>query len=358
MATKTSIPVPLPAMAAARRFPAVTTAQVSKAISPSLVRYSWLVLAYNVLIILWGAVVRSTGSGNGCGEHWPLCGGTVVQHWRTVASVIEFAHRASVGVGVAALVPLVFCVWRATPRRHLARVFVTVSAVLTFNEGLLGALLVLLGLTGTNQSPARAFWLSLHLANTLVLLASLALTAHFLGREDGRMRGGVSLHHGWAAGVGLLATLLVGVSGSLAALGDTLYPAHSLAEAFAQDLSPNGSWLLHIRWVHPALSVLAGAWILFLVAMSRKLGSGRLGLIVAGLVGSQILLGGLDVLLLAPTWLQVTHLLGADLLWIAIVVLTARLAIRPVGCQGEACSLAKSQSQRSAGVVPSTPASA
>ncbi len=322
----------------------------------SLLLYSWFVVAYNVLVVLWGAVVRATGSGNGCGEHWPLCGGTVVQHWKTLASVIEFAHRASVGVGVVGLLILMVFTWRATPRRHLARLFAGVSAVLTFNEGLLGALLVLLGHTGADQSPMRAFWLSLHLASTLLLLAALTLTAHFLGRQAGRMRGGVEIHHALPAGIGLLATLLVGVSGSLAALGDTLYPARSLAQAFAQDFSPSANWLLHIRWVHPTFSILAAIWIVFLVGASRYLSTdkalGTLGVTVAGLVGLQIVLGIADVLLLAPVWLQVAHLLGADLLWIALIVLSARLCVRPLGCPGLSARSGRQRGRLTQGRVP------
>ncbi len=337
MATRLSIPYPA----------ALTGSPAAKVVPPGLRTYSWILVAYNILVILWGAVVRATGSGNGCGEHWPLCGGTVVQHWKTVASIIEFAHRATSGIAVIALVPMVFFAWRSTPPRHLARVFATASAVLTFNEGLLGALLVLLGHTGKDTSPMRAFWLSLHLANTLLLLAALALTAHFLGRREGRMRGGIALHYVWMGGIGLLATLFVGVSGSLAALGDTLYPASSLAAAFAQDLAPGGNWLLHVRWIHPASSLVAGAWIVFAILRSRAFGNragtspntARLGLIVAGLVAWQIVLGILDVLMLAPTWLQVTHLFGADLLWVSLVVLTADLCVRPIGCPGGVCSL-------------------
>ncbi len=328
MASKVSVPVGISVPRSSR------VGSATRETSAGLRRYGWLVVAYNVLVILWGAVVRATGSGNGCGEHWPLCGGTVVQHWRTVASVIEFAHRATSGIAVLALFGLVTWTWRGTAPRHIARVFAAASAVLTINEALLGALLVLLGHTGTDQSPMRAFWLSLHLANTLLLLAALTLTAHFLSRDLGRMRGGVQLQFVWLGGIGLVATLLVGVSGSLAALGDTLYPAHSLAEAFAQDFAPGANWLLHIRWIHPALSLVAGAWILFVVARTYRAGDGALASSVVGLLGMQIVLGVADVLLLAPTWLQVTHLLGADLLWISLVVLSARLCIRPLGCTG------------------------
>ena len=336
MASKISIPMPLsPRLARAEG-----AAQVSAQPAVRLRRFAWAVVAYNILVILWGAVVRATGSGNGCGDHWPLCGGTVVQHWQTMASVIEFAHRATSAVAVLTMAVLAVWTWRSTRRRHMARVFVAAAGLLTLNEGLLGALLVLLHHTGTDQSPMRAFWLSLHLANTLLLLAMLALTAHFLGRDTGRMRGGVQFHHPWLAMAGLLSTLAVGVSGSLAALGDTLYPAHSLAEAFAQDFAPHANWLLHIRWVHPTLSLLAAAFILCIVAISRGGSAGRLGLTVASLVGLQMVLGAADVLLLAPTWLQVTHLLGADLLWVSLVVLTAQIAIRPIGCAGVTCTAA------------------
>ncbi len=338
MATQTLIPAGRPA--------AFATSPAAPLQPPRSLRwYAWCVVAYNVLIILWGAVVRSTGSGNGCGDHWPLCNGTFVQHWRTLASVIEFAHRASVGVGVLALLVLLVWTFLRTPRRHLARLFVGLSTLLTFNEGLLGALLVLLHHTGTDQSPMRAFWLSLHLTNTLVLLAALALTAHFLGRTTGCMRGGVALRHAAFGSVGLLATLAVGVTGSLAALGDTLYPAPTLAQAFAQDLSPHANWLLRVRWVHPALSLLAAAWILFLIGKLWGGESRRLVAALGGLLLLQIVLGIADVLLLAPTWLQVAHLLGADLLWIALVVLSARLCIRPIGCAGLLCTRSSRESQ-------------
>ena len=132
---------------------------------------------------------------------------------------------------------------------------------------------------------------------------------------------------------GLGATLIVGVTGSLAALGDTLYPAHNLITAIAQDFSPGSSWLLRIRWVHPAISLVAGAFICWLVvntlrrdntAEARPLAMG-----VVLLLALQYVLGVADVGLLAPTWMQMTHLLGADLLWITLVLLTARLCLVP-----------------------------
>jgi len=296
------------------------------------------VLIYNVAVILWGSIVRATGSGAGCGEHWPLCNGTVIQHSPRIETIIEFTHRAMSGIALIAMIALLAWTFASTARRHLARVTVLAAAVLTFNEALLGALLVLLGKVAHDQSASRAVYLSLHLANTLLLLAALALTAHFLSRPVGFMRGSVDYRSIGIASIGILATLFVGVSGSLAALGDTLFPADSLRSALAQDFSAKSAWLLRIRWLHPTLGFLAGAFICWLIFTSawkgrnRKLAAGVIALLIL-----QYLLGFADVALLAPTWMQIIHLLGADMLWIALVVLTARLCVVPIGCTESLC---------------------
>ncbi len=295
-------------------------------------RFAWAVLAYNVAVIVWGSAVRATGSGAGCGDHWPLCNGTVVQHHPALTTLIEFAHRASSGVDLVCVLALVFWTFFSVPGRHLARAFAVAVLVLTLNEALLGALLVLLGHTAQDRSPSRAIYLGLHLTNTLLLLAALTLTAHFLSRRQSTQRGTVRLRAPGLAITGLLATLIVGVTGSLAALGDTLYPAHNLMTAIAQDFSRNSpegtSWLLEIRWLHPAISLVAGAFIVWLIVRTLREPSNRgLAIGVLLLLGLQYLLGVADVGLLAPTWMQMTHLLGADLLWIALVVLSARTCL-------------------------------
>lgn len=298
--------------------------------SAALRRFAWLVLAYNVAVIVWGSAVRATGSGGGCGEHWPLCDGTLVVHHPGIATLIELSHRVTSGIDTLCVLALFFWTFAAVPRRHLARAFAVGVLVFTFIEALLGALLVELGLVANNPSPARAFYLGLHLTNTLLLLAALALTAHFLSRPAAVLRGTVTLRRPALAFTGLIAVLIVGVTGSLAALGDTLYPAHNLLRAMAQDFSSGSSWLLRIRWVHPAAAVLAGAFLGVVIlrglasAAHRAFAFGVLGLLVL-----QYLLGIADLALLAPTWMQMAHLLGADLLWIALVVLCARLCLVP-----------------------------
>jgi heme a synthase len=307
--------------------------------SPALNRYAWAVLAYNIAVIVWGAAVRATGSGAGCGDHWPLCNGSVIQHYPTAATLIEFAHRASSGVALLAVIGLLVWAFRATPRRHLARSASVAALVLTLNEALLGALLVLLGKVAHDQSGSRAVYLGLHLSNTLLLLAALALTAHFLSRKQGFMHGSVELRAPGIALTGLIATLIVGVSGSLAALGDTLFPASSLRAAFLQDFSSDSSWLVRLRWMHPVLSLLAGTFLLWLVYHGARIQMHRrLSLTVAALVLIQFALGISDIVLLTPTTMQLLHLLGADLLWISLVVLLARLCLPPIGCTGGICA--------------------
>jgi len=307
--------------------------------SRALNRFAWAVLAYNVAVVLWGAAVRATGSGAGCGDHWPLCNGTVIQRYPTAATLIEFAHRASSGLALLAVIGLLYWTFRAAPRRHLARAASAAALVLTLNEALLGALLVLLGKVAHDQSASRAVYLALHLTNTLLLLAALALTAHFLSREQGFMRGSVEFRAPGFAFTGLAAVLIVGVSGSLAALGDTLFPATSLRAAIAQDFSSSSGWLVRLRWVHPAVSLIAGAFLLWLVYYGIRLAANRgLSITVAGLLLIQYALGVADIALLAPTWMQMLHLLGADLLWISLIVLVARLCVRPIGCTEGICS--------------------
>ena len=228
--------------------------------------------------------------------------------------------------------PRFFCclVWtfRATVAGHLARIASIAAVVFTFNEGLLGALLVLLRLTADNRSPARAVYLSLHLANTLLMLGALTLAAHFLSRREAFTRRTIRFTQLPLAVTGITATLLLGVTGTLAALSDTLFPATSLSAAFAQDFSASGGWLLRLRILHPLTAVIAGLFICWLLLRSIARPSERkLALLVLGLLLLQFALGLADVTLLAPVWLQILHLLGADLLWIALVVLAARVCV-------------------------------
>ena len=302
--------------------------------SPALRRYAWGVLAYFIAVILWGTLVRATGAGAGCGNHWPLCNGTVLQHSASVNTMIEFTHRLTSGLSFFAVVGLLAWTFAGTARGHLARAAAVVSVALTLVEAILGALLVKLGLTALSQSPLRPAYLALHLTNTLLLLAALTLTAHMLSRDRGYLRRDIRLVAPFGAVAAVFVVMIVGVTGSLAALGDTLFPASSLGQALAQDFSATSGWLVHWRWMHPTIAFVASIfliWLLVRAARHRTEWDNRgLSALVLFLLATVYVLGLMDVMLLAPLWVQVAHLLGADTLWVALVVLTARLTLEPV----------------------------
>lgn len=318
-------------MSSAHALPTSATATPrSSGTSTLLPRFAWIVLGYNVAVVLWGAVVRATSSGAGCGAHWPLCNGVVVQSHPRLATLIELAHRMSSGITVIAILLLLVWIFRSTVAGHLSRMTVVAASVLIFNEALLGALLVMLRLTADNRSPARAVYLSLHLANTLLLLGALALCAHFLSGGQDFHRRSIRFTQLPQAIAGLTAILLVGMSGTLAALSDTLFPATSVRAALAQDFSRGSTWLQQLRFLHPVTAVIAGLFICWLLLRSVPRPRERQFAIgVLSLLGLQCVLGVADVLLLAPLWLQITHLFVADLLWIALVVLAARVCVVP-----------------------------
>lgn len=301
--------------------------------SVALRRFAWGVLAYFIATILWGTIVRASGSGDGCGNHWPLCNGTVIQQSPTIQTIIEFTHRVTAGLDMIFVLGLLVWTWRRTVPKHLARWAAGAAVFFTLTEGLLGALLVKLGLTAQSQSPMRAPFLALHFSNTLLLVAALAMAAHFLGRSAGFRWSEIRLNAPAGTTIGMIAVMTVGVTGSLAALGDTLFPATSLGESLHQDFSVTSSWLLRWRWTHPAAAVVASIFLIWLLIRASHRGgpwdNRRLAAFVLGLLALQYVLGALDVWLLAPVWMQVIHLLAADVLWTSLVVLTARLTMVP-----------------------------
>ncbi|MFN2168955.1 MAG: COX15/CtaA family protein [Anaerolineae bacterium] len=174
-------------------------------------KYAWFVLFYNIAVVLWGAFVRATGSGAGCGSHWPLCNGEVVPLAPRIETVVEFTHRIMSGLALVGILVLVIWAFRAYPRRHAVRYGAVFSGVFNITEALIGAGLVLLGLVADNESTTRALSMSLHLANTFLLLASLTVTAWWAsGGEAIRLRGRNWLI--WSLRVGLVLAVLLGIT--------------------------------------------------------------------------------------------------------------------------------------------------
>jgi heme A synthase len=283
--------------------------------------FAWAVLAYNLAVVLWGAYVRATGSGAGCGNHWPLCDGPVTPQTPAGATIIEFTHRVTSGLDLMLVAALVVWAFRAYPKRHRVRLGAALSATFLVTEALLGAALVLLNHVARNASSSRAWSLSAHLINTLILLACLTLTAWWgSGRPVVRLRG----RPAWMAAATLAVFAVLGVSGAIAALGDTLFPVASLAAGFARDFDPSANLFVRLRIWHPLIAAGAGAWVLYyaLSAVSSAVGR-RLSYAVLALTGGQLACGAINLLLLAPVGTQLVHLLLADLLWISLVLLSA-----------------------------------
>jgi heme a synthase len=312
------------AYSATDQTPATKVAAPTKAIA-----YGWGFLAYNVGVVLWGAFVRASGSGAGCGNHWPLCNGEVIPQGPQLHTIIEFTHRITSGLALLGVFLLWILVRRVTTRGHFARRAAVAAVILMIVEALLGASLVLLEYVGANQSAERAAWLAMHFANTLLLIGSLVLTAHWLRNPSFRGET-INRRNASIAAFGLLAIIITGATGAIAALGDTLVRPESLTGAIAQDFSASSHFLVRLRMLHPliaVLSVLYLTWLVAKTASSRDARVRRSAMLVFGLAFVQVLLGMTNIALLAPVWMQIVHLLFAELLWIALVLLSARLII-------------------------------
>jgi heme A synthase len=303
------------------------------AVSKTFTRFAWAVLAFTLAVVLWGAYVRATGAGAGCGNHWPLCNGEVVPRAPAVKTIIEFTHRVMSGLdGLLIFVLMVWALW-AYPRAHLARRAAVFSFAFVVTEALIGAALVKLEHVAQNASLGRVWSLSGHLINTLALLACLALTGWWSNHRQAKsaaeaQSGAPAPPRGraiWGVTPGLLLFVVTGISGAIAALGDTLFPAASLAAGFRQDFDPAANVLLRMRWFHPFLAIAAGTFLSFYATRveARLPAAKPYARTLLAAVGLQIGAGVLNLLLLAPVWMQMVHLLLADLLWISVVLLAA-----------------------------------
>lgn len=279
-------------------------------------------LAWMLLVILEGAVVRATGSGAGCGDHWPLCNGQILPHHPRLATVIEFTHRSMTGICTALTVALIGWTFQAHKAGERVRKAVSWSGLLLLTEALLGAVLVLGGYVEHNTSNMRVFVQGVHFTNTLLLLAALGLAWWWQKPRASAVHSTADAR--WLAASAVVFTIVTGATGSVAALADTLFPSPSLHAALMADFAEGSPLLIRMRWMHPAASAITFILVLILAYHQRF---GRRGLLT--LLAAQVVLGVADVLWLAPLTLQVLHLLGADLLWIALVVVGSELALNP-----------------------------
>ncbi len=289
---------------------------------PMTIPIAWAALVINVFTVLGGTLVRATGSGAGCGESWPSCNGSVLPGFDDWHTRIEFAHRAFSGMALISVVVLVVSVYRNFEKGSQARIAAKYTALSIVIESLLGAWLVLARLVEDNATAMRAISVPIHLVNTLLLLAALTSVAwivssgktlHFKARERKKVA---------MAAIGLL---VLAATGAIAALADTLFPSESLSAGLAADFDTTAHFLTRLRTIHPVLAVVVGLYLIMLASKSFEKVPRYAGAVIV-LVVLQLLIGVVNVALLTPITVQVLHLLVADLLWIAVLLMGAELS--------------------------------
>jgi heme A synthase len=303
------------------------------ALSRGTARFAWGLLGYEALVVAWGAYVRASGSGAGCGRHWPTCNGDIIPRAPRVETLIELSHRLSSGGALIGTLVLVVMAIRSYPRGHRVRRGAWTTAALMIAEALIGAGLVLFALVAHDASMKRALSISLHLVNTFFLLGSTAVTAWWAtGGGAPRLRGQRPVV--LAVGLVLGAMLFVGAAGAVTALGDTLFPTPSLAAGIAQDFAAGAHLFVRLRAIHPALAIMTAGAVVVVMGLVRSLrpapAVALFSKVAATLAVAQVAAGIADVLTRAPIAMQIVHLLLADAVWIALVLTgAAALATAP-----------------------------
>ena len=290
--------------------------------------FAWFVLAYTLGVILFGAWVRITGSGAGCGQDWPTCHGEVVPRTESIQTLIEYTHRLTSSADGLLVIALLVWVLRAVPKPAVARWGAWLSLLFVITEGLVGAFLVKAELVVDDDSVMRAIVMSVHLVNPSLLTGAMALVA--VGTDGRRLQLRGQGRVAWMLAAGLVALLLVKMTGAVTALGDTLYPVGEHAsklEVLRNDHAVSAHFLQRMRVLHPMASVAVAMYLVYMclgVKDRRPTPEvARWSTVSLTLVISQVLLGVANIALSAPGWMQVVHLGVATALWVALVLLGA-----------------------------------
>lgn len=289
-------------------------------------KMAWFALALNVLVVVGGAIVKSTGSGAGCGEHWPICNGEVIPRPQQIETVIEFTHRMTSGLALLVVAAMVIWARRVAPPGSRVRRAAYWSLGFLVFESLLGALLVLGGWTAMDVSWWRVVLQPVHFINTMILLAFLLLNAWWAGDDTPADWRGQPTGFWWRFVLAGVMVMLINGTGAIISLGDLLI----------RELGQNYDGLVQIlyqmRPAHPAIAIGAGLvviWLTFDRLMTPWSTPRRWAWICVGLIVAQWAVGLLNVWLNVPLWTSIAHLLLADGIWLALIVWFATALERP-----------------------------
>ena len=293
-------------------------------------RFAQAVVGYTLAVILFGAGVRITDSGAGCGQHWPTCNGEVLHLPKSLATLIELTHRLTSGLSLLAVLGLLIGAFRLYPRGHVVRAAAVFSAVMIVIEALIGMLIVLMRWVVHDASFGRIFALPLHLVSTALLTAALTWCAYFASVREAK-RTALPRAARNLLSLAALGILLVSASGAVTALGDTVYPvqASGFAARLHEDQGLNAHLLQRMRGIHPFLAVAVAAFVAYVAALlpgyrsSRGVRRASVALLASVLL--QVCAGVVNIWLSAPGPLQIVHLLLANLVWISLILLAATM---------------------------------
>ena len=289
--------------------------------------FAWSVLVFNVLVVLGGAIVRATGSGDGCGESWPMCTDRIIPANPGVETVIEFSHRITSALAIFGVIALFVFAVRLYEKGHRVRNAAAASLALLLFESVLGALLIVFGWVDQDASIGRMIVVPIHLLNTYILVGALTITAWWSSGNLGPTKP-VDTRTRRSLILGAIGLLLIGAIGALNALSDSLYPAESFFSGIAEEFSGDAPWLLQVRILHPIVAIAVGfgvAYVAMRLAATATDRTKRFGAVVGGLILLQFVVGLVNVMLAAPLETQVIHLAIADTIWIVYLIFGASL---------------------------------
>jgi heme A synthase len=218
----------------------------------------------------------------------------------------------------------VVAIWvlRTYEKGRQIRTAAWLSGIFIISESLVGAVLVLGEWVADDTSAARTVMVPVHLVNTFVLLASLAMLAWWAS-DRGPVRLAIGGGFKGYLGVALLGLVVISATGGVTALADTLFPPESLGDGLSSSVVEAEHFLTRLRVIHPVVAVTIGAftgWMAWTFgANAEKRLTQRLAVAIVGLVALQFFAGMSNILFGTPVWLQLTHLTLADLLWLGLV---------------------------------------
>jgi len=268
------------------------------------VTLAWTAAAAAYLLVVLGAVVRISGSGMGCGDHWPLCNGHLFPPLSDIPTVIEWSHRLVAAVVSVLVVGLALLGWRgAGSLEPGARAAAYIAVALLVVQVLLGAVTVKTGLT-----PVLVI---LHLVTAMLLLASLiaAARAPRLPTSDTWLPLGLTF-----------ITVLFGAAtanlGAMSSCGG--FPLCN------GQLIPTAGPLAWVQWIHRLLAYTLLGYVIWWMSRDAR----RAGWLV-GIVLLQITIAATMIGLGFPSALQVAHVAVGAAVWAAIVIAAVRPATTP-----------------------------